>query len=552
MQHVLLFLAGLGLFLYAMHLLEDSLRKIAGRAFKLFLRKHTTNKLEAISSGAIVTGVLQSSSVVIMMVLAFVGAGIVSMRNALAVTLGSHFGTTLDSWVVATVGFRMDISLLALPLVAAACVGLTFIDPDKKIYQYARFSLGFAFLFLGLQFMKDGMGEMLNGFDISDYEGYPRIVFLLIGLIVTALIQSSSAMIAIILSALYTGAIPFPSAVAAVIGAEIGTTVKLVFGSLTGAPAKRQLAVGNIIFNVVIAIGAFLFLDQLIAFTGYVFGPDELLLQLVLFQSTMNLAGVLMFAPFINRFSSLLEKHVHGEEERATFVVNHATLASPDLAIDAMEQDTELLIHRILRINLEAFATEKKIIHSPEGYSVTIAERKKKVNTYEKKYDDIKKVEGEMLAYALKLIDKYPEHHKRVDELIACVRYAIHSAKAMKDVRHNRIAFRESGNDAKHNFYTIFRKEMESLYSCIDKALGDDQQQDTSRFDNILKAAHKDYFRRQDDIYEAAKKEDILPEDISSLLNVNRELYTSCKTIVLALQIFCIGDHTGPKFEEFP
>jgi phosphate:Na+ symporter len=153
-QYIIQFIAGLGLFLYAMYLLEDALKNLAGRTFKLFLRKHTNNTLEAVGSSALVTGILQSSSVVIMTILAFVGAGIVSMRNALAVTIGSNFGTTLDSWLVATVGFKVDISLIAFPLIGVASILLVFLNDGRKFHHIARFALGIGFLFLGLDFMK--------------------------------------------------------------------------------------------------------------------------------------------------------------------------------------------------------------------------------------------------------------------------------------------------------------------------------------------------------------------------------------------------------------
>ncbi|MDQ3108749.1 MAG: Na/Pi symporter, partial [Bacteroidota bacterium] len=122
MQHLGEFIAGLGIFLFAMLLLEESLKNLAGRSFKLFLKKHTSNKFEAIGSGAIVTGVLQSSSVVILMILAFVGAGAISMRNAFAVVIGSNFGTTIDSWVVATLGFKYDIAEFAMPVIGLSAI----------------------------------------------------------------------------------------------------------------------------------------------------------------------------------------------------------------------------------------------------------------------------------------------------------------------------------------------------------------------------------------------------------------------------------------------
>lgn len=534
------FLAGLGLFLFAMHHMEVSLKKLAGRSFKLFLKKYTGHTFGAITSSAVVTGVLQSSSVVIMTILAFVGAGIVSMRNALAVTIGSSFGTTLDSWLVATLGFKVEIDLIALPLIAIAAISMTFSKEESKLYAFFRFLIGFGFLFLGLGFMKDSMTELLKDFDFTAYEGYPRIAFVGVGFILTALIQSSSASMAIFLTALNTGTIPFEAAVAATIGSELATTLKVIIGSIGGIAAKWQLAFGNLIFNVVICTLAFIFMDQYMWLSEKVVGSDPLL-QLVAFQSSINLVGVIIFAPLLNPFARLLEKYVRGKEQRATFVIDAKLLKMPGVAIDALEQDCNLLLYRILALNLEAFGTEKNVIHPPPAIRETLDFRNRKQKTYEAKYDDIKKAEGEILSYAIRMKEEQPEHASRIETIIHSIRHGMHSAKAMKDVSHNRIEFHESADDTKFHHYINFRKQLEAFYSEIDRDLHKQQRQS---FTGLIDKALADYEERQDKIYLASAREKLGAEDVSSLLNVNRELYTSCKTIVQALQLYHVSEHS--------
>ncbi|HTF03268.1 MAG TPA: Na/Pi symporter [Bacteroidia bacterium] len=552
MEELFQFAAGLGIFIYAMHLLEDSLKNLAGRTFKLFLRKHTSNTVEAISSSALVTGILQSSSVVILMTLAFLGAGIMTMRNALAVAIGSNFGTTLDSWLVATLGFKVDIALFAFPMIGVAAIAIAFLAEGKKIYHAARFILGFGFLFMGLDFMKEGIEALLKDFDFREYEGYHSIVFVLCGFVITALIQSSSAMVAIILSALHTGAIPFETGVAVMIGAEFGNSVKILIGSFGSNPAKWQLGVGNTFFNFTITVLAYVFMGPLIEFTGFVFSEKEILLRLVLFQSAMNLAGVLLFAPFLDMLARFLEKHIAGKENRATFVITSEMMKIPGASLDALEEDTEILLYRVLPLNMEAFATQKKMIHVPPEIRGAIVERNRKLKTYDEKYDDIKRSEGELLVYSLNAIEYIPAEHKRIDELVSCIRHAMHSAKALKDVMHNRIDFRESADDIKYSQYTHFRQQLEKYYHNIDTLLKSDQKLREDQFNNLLSLAHEQYFDRQKEIYDAARKEKMAEEDISSLLNVNRELYTSCKTIVQALHLFYEGTSDSGKIGDLP
>src|SRR4026209_1063536 len=141
-------LAGVAIFLLGIKLLEESLQELAGRRFKLFLKKQTENKLKAIGGGAIVTAVLQSSSLVSLMVLAFVGAGIIKMQNALAVILGANLGTTIDSWIVALVGFKLNIENIALPVSGIAGIGFAVFKKQSVWYNWSRFLLGFSFLFV--------------------------------------------------------------------------------------------------------------------------------------------------------------------------------------------------------------------------------------------------------------------------------------------------------------------------------------------------------------------------------------------------------------------
>ena len=138
--HIFKLSAGIGLFLFAMYLLEESLKNLSGRNFKLFLQRITKNRLGAVAGGAIVTGVLQSSSMVSLMVLAFVGAGVFTMKNAMAIILGANLGTTLDSWLVATLGFKVNIEIAAFP---AVCIGglLLILFSNRKSVKYISFFL---------------------------------------------------------------------------------------------------------------------------------------------------------------------------------------------------------------------------------------------------------------------------------------------------------------------------------------------------------------------------------------------------------------------------
>lgn len=201
LPHVLRLFAGIGLFLFAMYLLEESLKNLSGRNFKLFLQRVTKNRIGAVAGGALVTAVLQSSSMVSLMVLAFVGAGVFTMKNAMAIILGANLGTTLDSWIVATLGFKLNIELFAYPVTCAGGLLVIIFGNRKTVKYIAYFLLGFSLLFIGLSFMKTAMEAQVKEFDFSQYAETPLAIFLLIGFVISVIVQSSSVTMALALSA---------------------------------------------------------------------------------------------------------------------------------------------------------------------------------------------------------------------------------------------------------------------------------------------------------------------------------------------------------------
>ena len=234
-------LAGIAIFLLGMNMLEESMKQLAGRPFKLFLKKQSSSRPKAIIGGAVVTAILQSSSVVNLMVLGFVGANVLEMQHALALMLGSNLGTTFSSWIIATVGFRMNIENIAYPLAGIAGLSMLLSGKNSMLQNWSRLLFGTGLLFMGLNMIRNGMESSLFVIDLSAFNKYPLIIFLITGFALTAIIQSSTVTIAIVLSALHTGAIELIAAMAIVLGAETGTILKLVLASMKGLAAKKGL-----------------------------------------------------------------------------------------------------------------------------------------------------------------------------------------------------------------------------------------------------------------------------------------------------------------------
>jgi phosphate:Na+ symporter len=348
-------LAGLGLFLFGMHQLELALKQLAGRPFKQFLRQHTQHPVKGILAGALTTAMLQSSSVVSLIVLAFVGTGIISLASAIGIVFGSNLGTTATGWIVATIGFKLDIEALALPLVAIGGFGVVWSRAGTRRAGLSQLVAGFGLMLMGLEFMKSGSIAATQLFDPAALGRYPPIVFLAVGFLLTAIIQSSSATIMITLSALYAGVIPLTSAAAVAIGADLGTTITALLGALVGSVSKKRVAAAIILFNVVTDAIAFAFLKPLLTLITDVIGLSDPLYALVAFHSLFNLIGLILFMPFIPLLSRKLGDRFGGRDISLLRYIGRKDASMPVAAIENMSRETYRLIDQAAALNQISF-----------------------------------------------------------------------------------------------------------------------------------------------------------------------------------------------------
>jgi len=538
-------LAGLGMFLYGMFHLEDTMKQLEGRSFKLFLQKHTKHKLSAILSGTVVTAVLQSSYIVNLMVLSFVGAGMLSMRNALSVALGANIGGTFNSWLVAILGFKIDIGNITLPIIGIAGLGLIIFRNKKAFYQIAKFCMGFGLLFLGLDFIKESMDAMIKAFDFTPYLSYPSVVFVLIGFVLTSLIQTSAATVVIVLSALYAHILPIETAVAVVLGAELGTTVKIVLGSIGGIAAKKRVAFGNILFNIVSSLFGFIFLVPIIYLLNKVIGLKDPIFILVAFQTLINIAGVILFYFFLDGFAVFLEKRFISNTQNATYFIQNLSIDMLADSIELMEKEIGLFIYRVIYLNREAFQIKQEN-ETDNVYKNYIKEKSFFTGlSYSEKYNEIKKAHGEILLVYSKIIAE-PLHRtdlKRLNQLMSSVRSAMYSAKAMKDIIEDRKEFSNSVNEVKFDIYKLIHQQLSTFYDNANLILLEtDQDKIFQNLAGLMETIQQEYEQRIKNTYQEASKTIIKGIDISTLFNASRELYTSSEALIKALKIYLLDE----------
>ncbi len=338
------FLGGIGLFLLGMRLMTDGLTTSAGSALRGILSTATRNPLRAIGSGLAITTTVQSSSAVIFATIGFVNAGLLSLQQAIGIIYGANLGTTLTSWLVALTGFDLDIGAWALPAIGIGAM-LWAVARGSRNGALGQALAGFGLFFLGISVLHDAFSHLGNDFSLDAIGGDSALgilAFVAVGIVLTLLTQSSSATLAITLTAAGGGLVSLEHAAGMIIGANVGTTSTAVLAALGAtAPAKR-VAAAHVVFNVVTAVAALLLLPALLwlarTIGGWVTEPLQVALVLAVFHTLTKLLGIGLMWPLTPRLVRMLERRFGstGEDDGKPRFLDHNVQATPVLAVDAL------------------------------------------------------------------------------------------------------------------------------------------------------------------------------------------------------------------------
>ncbi|MFT7824633.1 MAG: Na/Pi symporter [Sulfurimonas sp.] len=430
--------SGLGLFLFGMLYLEAQIKIAAGRAFKRIVQNATATTFKSLLTGIGATTLFQSSSVVTLMTLSLVGAHMMNLSSAIGVIFGSNIGTTVTTWIVALIGFKMDIKVLSYVMIGVGGLGGVLANESGRWRNYFGMMVGFGLIFLGLEGMKGSFEVFSKEFDLSPYLSGSPYWFALIGMAITALIQSSSASIAIIQSALFTHMVSFEAAAAFIVGANIGTTVTAILGAVGGSSDKKRTAIAHLVFNLSTAFFVLLTLAWLLLpFEKYLQGIDDVV-KIALFHTFFNAVGVMLWFPFIGKLASWVKSFFVKEMIHPTRFIHNVPTEVPDLALEALEKEIAHLSDKV-----EEFALLAINIPPPKalerGRSVDKLLEKYHENfdlSYEKLYEKIRSIEGEIYRYTSILSAKNNSElqQSKLETLSRQNVYLATAAKAIKDM----------------------------------------------------------------------------------------------------------------------
>lgn len=477
-------LGALGLFLFGMKYMSDSLLLLAGNKMRAILATMTSNRVFGIFTGFLITSVIQSSSATTLMVVSFSNASLLTLTEAIAVIMGANIGTTITAWLIAILGFKVNMSTLALPLVGT---GVLFgFSKKEQLKNWGSFIIGFALLFLGLQFLKDAMPDIDNSPEVlaflrsyTDLGFLSVLLFLFIGTVLTVVIQSSSATMALTLVMTAQGWIPYEMAAAMVLGENVGTTVTANLAAMVANFRAKRAARAHLIFNLIgvvwmlVLFYPFLKLvDLILDFMGAVSPYAEaaaIPVAISVFHTVFNITNTFLLAWFIHPIAKLVERMVPPSATPDLAIeepkyLNKRILKYPETAIASLGSESRFLFENAL---FEIIAHSMNI-HRTDVLSDLKAKKVVKKSREDFKTDvrelyltKVKTIYGEIITYAthaqsrLKLSEA---QNNRIAEIKIANRKMVVIIKEIGDLNRNMSLYLESGNKDIQSEYDSLRK----------------------------------------------------------------------------------------------
>ena len=369
-------LGSLALFLYGMKIMSEGLQKFAGDRLRRILTAMTTNRVTGVLTGMLITALIQSSSATTVMVVSFVNAGLLTLSQSIGVIMGANIGTTVTAWIISALGFKVDIAAFALPLLAFGIPLLFSQKSNRK--SLGEFIFGFSFLFMGLSYLKNNAPDLSQNPDmlafVQDYTGmgfFSILLFVLIGTVLTMIVQASAATMAITLIMCANGWISFELGAALVLGENIGTTITANLAALTGNTQARRAALAHLVFNVFGVIWVLClfgpFTDGVSWFVENVMGSNDpavaVSFKLSAFHTCFNICNVLIliwFVKFIERtVCAIIPQKEQDEEYRLRFITG-GMLSTAELSILQASKEIHLFAERTHRM----FGMVRTLLHT--------------------------------------------------------------------------------------------------------------------------------------------------------------------------------------------
>ncbi len=542
--------AGVAVFLFGMLTLESGFRQFTGGLLERILHRTTDTTAKSIGFGIVSTALMQSSSLVSVITISFLSAGLLPLIAGIGIIFGANLGTTTGAWLFATIGIKMSLSTFALPMLVFGVV-LNFL-PSRPLKAVGAILAGLGFLFLGIDFMKDGFESFRSAVDLSAYAmtGITGLlVYTGLGILATVIMQSSHATLALTLAALATAQLTYENALALAIGANIGTTVTALIGGLGANIAGRRLAGAHLLFNLATAAIALALIEPLrwsvdSMSTLLSIAPDDYTVKLAIFHTLFNVLGVAVMLPVLPTMAAALERWLPEPAEEAPAQPKHlnpAAMDSPDSAAAAVRREVWHLFDEAFVILAHGLHLHREQIRASADLEATVHESRERIDIdIESLYNKrVKRLYNAILDFISARMRR-ASSPGATDELYRLQQSAARMVEAIKHVKHlrdNLTEFLASDNEAIRREYNDLRLRMALVLQETDRLSHDEYEDATMavlELDEIAVRARVDRQAMVARVTELVQHERIDSGMATSLLNDSGYASETVDSILMA------------------
>ena len=555
--------AGVAVFIIGMQFMEDGFKFFSGGILEKLIANSTNTNSKAIFLGITATAILQSSSLIAIIVISFLSAKIISLAGALGVVFGSAVGTTATTWIVSTLGVKIDIAAFALPMII---FGVIFRFYKNRNFQgFGNILLGLGFVFLGIGYMKDGFEDLKQGINLAQFaiDGYAGIiVYTLIGAFATVIIQSSSATMALTVTALVTGQIVYINAMAIAVGANIGTATTAALGAMVSNANSKRMAVGLFIFKGITAVITLASLYLMIDFVDYIskylgIKSDDWAMKLAVFHTLFNLVGLIVFSFFIPKLVIFLKKLF--VEDKDSYIskpkfIDMEVIAVPFAALKATRKETIHLYDNASEVLSHAIMLHRHRYIGKSNISKIVKESSDIIDlNIDEFYESrIKSLYSDIIDYSTYFINELDDEKRSyLNDLRNACRDIAESVKNTKELQKNVRKYISSNNSYIKDEYNFIREAIAKTINTINEMKNSKDDIDVLSKSELL----KEYLKGLDVI--ATRRIDILIREkridkkmATSLLNDSYHANLIISRLISVSKVLWIQDLTIKELGE--
>lgn len=449
--------AGVAVFMFGMMAMQEGFKAFTGGVLEKVLRASTDRTWKSLTFGFVTTALMQSSSLVSVITISFISAGLIGLASGIGIIFGSNVGTTTGAWLVAGVGLNIDISAYAMPLIVFGVV-LNF-QKDRYLKGAGLILAGIGFLFLGIHFMKEGFETFQQSLDLTRFAvpGFAGVLlYTAVGIVATAVMQSSHATLILAIAALAAQQITYENSLAIAIGANIGSTVTALIGAMGANPAGKRLAGAHLAFNLTTGLLAMVFLGYVslaVDATSRAIGiaATDHTLKFAVFHTLFNVIGVTLMLPAVPLLVRLLTRLVPDKplDVSRPRYLNEAVLDFPDTALKAIVDEIGHLFENAIDCIAQGLGLDQAAIRSNVNLAQSISDGRSKLDgdfddLYERR---VKGLYGAIVEFSSKAQPKMlPEQIKVLGASRTAARDVVQAVKDVKHLRKNVVRFARSEN----------------------------------------------------------------------------------------------------------